>query len=63
MVIFDKSLSDRVRKSYIICSTQRSGSTLLSKTLTQLGDCGKPDEYFNLLYWFQKSTFTDRSSF
>lgn len=63
MVIFDKSLSDRVCKSYIICSTQRSGSTLLSKTLTQLGDCGKPDEYFNLAYWFEKSTFTDRSSF
>lgn len=34
-------------KSYIICSTPRSGSTLLCKTLAQLGGLGQPEEYFH----------------
>ncbi|MEL7313690.1 MAG: Stf0 family sulfotransferase [Cyanobacteria bacterium J06559_3] len=33
--------------SYIICSTVRSGSTLLCKTLGQLKECGQPEEYFH----------------
>lgn len=36
-----------VTKSYIVCSTGRSGSSLLCKTLTNLGDCGRPAEYFH----------------
>ena len=34
-------------KSYIICSTPRSGSTLLEQLLTSTGSMGAPDEYFN----------------
>ena len=33
--------------SYLICSTVRSGSTLLSRTLGQLEGCGQPEEYFH----------------
>ncbi|MGD1805290.1 Stf0 family sulfotransferase [Dapis sp. BLCC M126] len=35
------------KKSYIVCSTPRSGSTLLCKTLEELGGCGQPEEYFH----------------
>ena len=35
------------QKSYIVCSTPRSGSTLLCKTLEQLGGYGQPKEYFH----------------
>ncbi len=34
-------------KSYIVCSTVRSGSTLLCKTLEQLDRYGRPQEYFH----------------
>jgi len=33
---------------YWICSTQRSGSTLLCDLLTQTGDHGAPDEYLDI---------------
>ena len=33
--------------NYIVCSTARSGSTLLCKTLGKLGGCGQPEEYFH----------------
>ena len=36
----------RPTKSIIICSTGRSGSTLLSRTLSSLGCLGKPIEFF-----------------
>ena len=36
-----------IQKSYIVCSTGRSGSSLLCKTLASLGDCGNPAEYFH----------------
>ncbi|MFP5270392.1 Stf0 family sulfotransferase [Coleofasciculus sp.] len=36
-----------INKSYIVCSTGRSGSTLLCSTLSDLGFCGKPLEYFH----------------
>jgi trehalose 2-sulfotransferase len=36
-----------LQKSYIVCSTGRSGSTLLCKTLEQLGCCGNPEEFFH----------------
>ena len=34
-------------QNYVVCSTVRSGSTLLCKTLEQLGSCGRPEEYFH----------------
>lgn len=36
-----------IKRSYIVCSTGRSGSTLLCKTLTQLKQFGNPEEYFH----------------
>ena len=33
---------------YWICSTQRSGSTLLCDLLTQTGEHGEPDEYLDI---------------
>ncbi|MEB3231411.1 MAG: Stf0 family sulfotransferase [Leptolyngbyaceae bacterium] len=36
-----------IKRSYIVCSTGRSGSTLLCKTLAQLNQFGNPDEYFH----------------
>lgn len=38
----------KIKRSTIVCSTGRSGSTLLSKTLKQLQTCGNPEEYFHL---------------
>ncbi len=37
-------------KRYLICSTQRSGSTLLANLLDQTGVAGRPMEYFNNIY-------------
>lgn len=34
------------KKSYIICTTHRSGSNLLCELLIRTGVAGKPDEYF-----------------
>lgn len=33
-------------RSYIVCATGRSGSTLLCRSLAQTGVCGNPKEYF-----------------
>ena len=41
------TLPKHLKQSYIVCSTGRSGSTLLCKTLEKLGCCGKPLEYFH----------------
>ncbi|HLI88052.1 MAG TPA: Stf0 family sulfotransferase [Ktedonobacteraceae bacterium] len=35
--------------SYIVCATQRSGSTLLCESLSATGIAGHPDEYFDAL--------------
>ena len=32
--------------TYLICATQRSGSTLLCELLKQTGVAGRPEEYF-----------------
>ncbi|MEM9809295.1 MAG: Stf0 family sulfotransferase [Cyanobacteria bacterium P01_D01_bin.56] len=37
-----------MKSNYIICSTVRSGSTLLCKTLESLDDFGYPEEYFHV---------------
>ncbi|NES07696.1 MAG: hypothetical protein F6K22_35865 [Okeania sp. SIO2F4] len=36
-----------IEQSYIVCSTGRSGSTLLCRTLKQFNHCGNPEEYFH----------------
>jgi trehalose 2-sulfotransferase len=33
-------------RSYLVCATPRSGSTLLCRALTQTGIAGRPEEYF-----------------
>ncbi|MEL6780349.1 MAG: Stf0 family sulfotransferase [Cyanobacteria bacterium J06597_16] len=44
----NSSLGDKpLANSYMVCSTVRSGSTLLCKTLAQLKGCGQPTEYFH----------------
>ena len=43
---------------YMICSTVRSGSTLLCKTLESLGGFGYPEEYF-LTYETLVASFTE----
>jgi trehalose 2-sulfotransferase len=35
-----------VRRSYLVCATQRSGSTLLCELLKDTGVAGRPEEYF-----------------
>jgi LPS sulfotransferase NodH len=37
------------RRSYLVCATQRSGSTLLCETLSASGVAGRPAEYFEEL--------------
>jgi LPS sulfotransferase NodH len=37
---------DRPRIAYVVCATQRSGSTLLCKTLGSTGIAGRPEEFF-----------------
>ncbi len=37
-------------KRYLICSSERSGSTLLADLLDQTGKAGRPLEYFNPVY-------------
>lgn len=39
--------NQHIKQSYIVCSTGRSGSTLLCKTLKKLECCGNPEEYFH----------------
>jgi trehalose 2-sulfotransferase len=38
-----------MRSAYLICATQRSGSTLLCKALARTGVAGRPEEYFEAL--------------
>ena len=35
-----------VERSYLVCATQRSGSTLLCELLKDTGVAGRPEEYF-----------------
>ncbi|MBE7384565.1 MAG: sulfotransferase [Leptolyngbya sp. SIO1E4] len=39
--------TQNIQQSYIVCSTGRSGSTLLCRTLAQSKLCGNPQEYFH----------------
>ena len=36
-------------RSYIVCATPRSGSTLVCKALRDTGVAGRPEEYFEAL--------------
>ncbi len=40
-------MNQPIEKSYIVCSTMRSGSTLLCRTLKSINIAGDPKEYFN----------------
>ena len=42
----DRSVIEPPRRSYIVCSTQRSGSTYLCRLLASTGVAGNPHEYF-----------------
>lgn len=39
----------RPKRSYIVCATPRSGSTLVCQALTDTGVAGRPEEYFEAL--------------
>ena len=36
-------------RSYLVCATPRSGSTLVCKALRATGVAGRPEEYFEAL--------------
>ena len=36
-------------RSYLVCSTPRSGSALVCQALAQSGVAGRPEEYFEAL--------------
>jgi LPS sulfotransferase NodH len=38
-----------LRRSYLVCATQRSGSTLLCELLKDTGVAGRPEEYFEAM--------------
>ena len=40
----------KVTKSYVVCATPRSGSTLLCALLAGTGVAGNPEEYFERLW-------------
>lgn len=48
MQLADEVLAVRPAKSYLICGTPRTGSTLLCGLLTATGIAGKPESYFRL---------------
>jgi LPS sulfotransferase NodH len=39
-----------LRRSYLVCATQRSGSTLLCELLKDTGVAGRPEEYFEAMH-------------
>ncbi len=43
-----RSLSDRPYESFVICTTPRSGSTLLCKLLAATGQSGNPNSHFHV---------------
>ncbi len=57
------ALPKNLNKSYIVCSTGRSGSTLLCKTLEKTGCCGKPQEYFHLQTMERLQIYKDSETF
>jgi LPS sulfotransferase NodH len=42
-------MTPRPDRSYLVCATQRSGSTLLCQALKETGVAGRPEEYFEAL--------------
>src|SRR5829696_3930062 len=42
-------MSGLPRHSYLVCATERSGSTLLCELLAGTGVAGRPEEYFEFL--------------
>src|SRR6187399_1789435 len=42
-------MSPETKRSYVVCATPRSGSTLVCQALTDTGVAGRPEEYFEAL--------------
>jgi LPS sulfotransferase NodH len=42
-------MADSPHRSYLVCATPRSGSTLVCQALTDTGVAGRPEEYFEAL--------------
>ena len=51
---YDSETEKRSTKNYIICSTPRSGSTLLARGLWHTNIAGKPHEYFHQKWHMRK---------
>lgn len=54
--------------AYVVCTSPRTGSTLLCKGLAGTGRTGAPDEYFdrpaeNMAYWMWRFRIANRSEF
>lgn len=45
------TMRDSITLSYVICTTVRSGSWMLSSALARLGTAGRPAEYFGQTLW------------
>jgi LPS sulfotransferase NodH len=53
-----------IRRSYLICSTPRSGSNFLCEVLSSIGTAGRPDDYFwNPPYWHELWSVSDFPSY
>ena len=46
-----KEIAKLDARSYLVCATPRSGSTLLCELLCQSGVAGQPEEYFDIRRW------------
>src|SRR6187399_2354626 len=42
-------MSPETKRSYVVCATPRSGSTLVCHALADTGVAGRPEEYFEAL--------------
>jgi LPS sulfotransferase NodH len=54
--------------AYVICTSPRTGSTLLCRGLANTGRAGAPDEFFdrpaeNLAYWMRRFAISNQSEF
>ncbi len=53
-----------IRRSYLICTTPRSGSNFLCEALRGTGVAGRPDEYFwNRAFWLEGWGVSDGADF
>ena len=55
----ESNASNYPLRTYIVCSTGRTGSSLLTSTLVSLGCCGRPIEYFHQKRLREQGIFDD----